>query len=47
MDRLFELGSEFWIAAAETLYMVALTLFFGGSSAWSSASCSTRPGRAA
>ncbi len=30
MDRLFELGSEFWIAAAETLYMVALTLLFGG-----------------
>jgi D-methionine transport system permease protein len=30
MDRLFELGSEFWVAAAETLYMVALTLVFGG-----------------
>ncbi|WP_350349394.1 methionine ABC transporter permease [Agromyces sp. G08B096] len=30
MDRLFELGSEFWVAAAETLYMVALTLLIGG-----------------
>lgn len=30
MDRLFELGSEFWVAAAETLYMVSLTLLFGG-----------------
>jgi D-methionine transport system permease protein len=30
MDRLFELGPEFWVAAAETLYMVALTLLFGG-----------------
>ncbi|WP_173924547.1 methionine ABC transporter permease [Agromyces sp. Marseille-P2726] len=30
MDRLFELGGEFWVAAAETLYMVALTLLFGG-----------------
>ena len=30
MDRLFELGSEFWVAAVETLYMVALTLLFGG-----------------
>ncbi|MGI9822395.1 methionine ABC transporter permease [Agromyces sp. Marseille-Q5079] len=30
MDRLFELGPEFWIAAVETLYMVALTLLFGG-----------------
>ncbi|WP_157009082.1 methionine ABC transporter permease [Agromyces laixinhei] len=30
MDRLFELGPEFWVAAVETLYMVALTLFFGG-----------------
>ncbi|MET4157527.1 methionine ABC transporter permease [Agromyces sp. PvR057] len=30
MDRLFELGSEFWVAAAETLYMVALTLLVGG-----------------
>ncbi|GAA1503520.1 D-methionine transport system permease protein [Agromyces terreus] len=30
MDRLFELGPEFWEAAFETLYMVALTLLFGG-----------------
>ncbi|MCD2442805.1 ABC transporter permease [Agromyces sp. SYSU K20354] len=30
MDRLFELGSEFWVAAAETLYMVAATLIIGG-----------------
>jgi D-methionine transport system permease protein len=30
MDRLFELGSDFWIAAAETLYMVAATLLIGG-----------------
>ena len=30
MDRLFELGTEFWVASAETLYMVALTLLFGG-----------------
>ena len=30
MDRLFELGSEFWLAAAETLYMVAATLLVGG-----------------
>ncbi|MGW9632384.1 methionine ABC transporter permease [Agromyces sp. NPDC055520] len=30
MDRLFELGSEFWVASAETLYMVALTLLIGG-----------------
>lgn len=30
MDRLLELGSEFWVASAETLYMVALTLLFGG-----------------
>lgn len=30
MDRLFELGSEFWVAAVETLYMVGLTLLFGG-----------------
>jgi D-methionine transport system permease protein len=30
MDRLFELGPEFWVAAAETLYMVALTLIIGG-----------------
>ncbi|GAA1792610.1 methionine ABC transporter permease [Agromyces lapidis] len=30
MDRLFELGSEFWVAAYETLYMVALTLLIGG-----------------
>lgn len=30
MDRLLELGPEFWQAAAETLYMVALTMLFGG-----------------
>ncbi|MFF2387487.1 methionine ABC transporter permease [Agromyces sp. NPDC058104] len=30
MDRLFELGSEFWVAAYETLYMVAATLLIGG-----------------
>lgn len=30
MDRLFELGPEFWIAAYETLYMVAATLLIGG-----------------
>lgn len=30
MDRLFELSGEFWVAAVETLYMVALTLLFGG-----------------
>ena len=30
MDRLFELGSEFWIAALETLYMAGLTLLIGG-----------------
>lgn len=30
MDRLFELGSEFWVATIETLYMVSLTLLFGG-----------------
>jgi len=30
MDRLFELGGEFWVAAVETLYMVGLTLLFGG-----------------
>ena len=30
MDRLFELGPEFWVAAAETLYMAALTLLIGG-----------------
>ncbi|QAY73404.1 ABC transporter permease [Agromyces protaetiae] len=30
MDRLLELGPEFWVAAVETLYMVALTLLFGG-----------------
>jgi D-methionine transport system permease protein len=30
MDRLFELGNEFWVAAIETLYMVSLTLLFGG-----------------
>jgi D-methionine transport system permease protein len=30
MDRLFELQGEFWVAAVETLYMVALTLLIGG-----------------
>ncbi|WP_353827143.1 methionine ABC transporter permease [Agromyces sp. SYSU T0242] len=30
MDRLIELGPEFWAAAGETLYMVALTMLFGG-----------------
>jgi D-methionine transport system permease protein len=30
MDRLFELQGEFWTAAVETLYMVALTLLIGG-----------------
>ncbi|MGH3706183.1 MAG: methionine ABC transporter permease [Agromyces sp.] len=30
MDRLLELGPEFWVAAVETLYMVGLTLLFGG-----------------
>lgn len=30
MDRLVELMPEFWTAAAETLYMTALTLLFGG-----------------
>lgn len=30
MDRLFELGPDFWTAAFETLYMVALTLLIGG-----------------
>lgn len=30
MDRLLELMPEFWTAAAETLYMAALTLVFGG-----------------
>jgi len=30
MDRLAELGPDFWVAAAETLYMVALTLLIGG-----------------
>ncbi len=30
MDRLFELQTEFWTAALETLYMVGLTLLFGG-----------------
>lgn len=30
MDRLLELGPEFWQAAAETLYMVALTMLLGG-----------------
>jgi len=30
MDRLIELGPEFWKAAVETLYMVSLTLVLGG-----------------
>ncbi|MFF2271233.1 methionine ABC transporter permease [Agromyces sp. NPDC058136] len=30
MDRLFELGPEFWVAAYETLYMVTMTLLIGG-----------------
>lgn len=30
MDRLLELQTEFWVAAVETLYMVALTLLIGG-----------------
>lgn len=30
MDRLFELQGEFWTAALETLYLVALTLLIGG-----------------
>lgn len=30
MDRLAELQTEFWTAAVETLYMVGLTLLFGG-----------------
>jgi D-methionine transport system permease protein len=30
MDRLSELQGEFWVAAVETLYMVALTLLIGG-----------------
>ncbi|MFD4422659.1 methionine ABC transporter permease [Agromyces sp. NPDC058484] len=30
MDRLLELQGEFWVAAVETLYMVTLTLLFGG-----------------
>lgn len=30
MESLFELGPEFWEAAGETLYMVALTMLFGG-----------------
>lgn len=30
MDRLIELLPEFWLAAGQTLYMVALTLIFGG-----------------
>ncbi len=30
MDRLIELGPEFWTAAVETLYMVSLTLVLGG-----------------
>ena len=36
--RLFELAPEFWSAAAETLYMVALTMLFGGAPG----SCSAR-----
>lgn len=30
MDALIELAPEFWTAAAETFYMVALTMLFGG-----------------
>lgn len=30
MDRLFELAPQFWEAAGETLYMVLLTMVFGG-----------------
>jgi D-methionine transport system permease protein len=30
MDRLLELQGEFWTAAVETLYMVALTMIIGG-----------------
>jgi len=30
MERLFELGPDFWVAAFETLYMVAATLLIGG-----------------
>lgn len=30
MDKLIELAPEFWTAAAETFYMVALTMLFGG-----------------
>ncbi|MDR5698812.1 methionine ABC transporter permease [Agromyces aerolatus] len=30
MDRLFELSPQFWEAAGETLYMVLLTMLFGG-----------------
>ena len=30
MDSLFDLLPELWIAAGETLYIVGLTLFFGG-----------------
>ena len=30
MDQLIELAPEFWTAAAETFYMVALTMLFGG-----------------
>ena len=30
MARRFELQGEFWVAAVETLYRVALTLLFGG-----------------
>lgn len=30
MDKLIELQPEFWEAAGETLYMVSLTLLFGG-----------------
>lgn len=30
MERLFELSPQFWEAAGETLYMVLLTMLFGG-----------------
>ena len=30
MEKLIELAPEFWTAAAETFYMVALTMLFGG-----------------
>lgn len=46
MDRLFELQGEFWVAAVETLYMVALTLVIGGFAglALGIALYTTRPG---